>query len=53
MDLIGKSDPFVVVFTKDVPDDPWKQIGQTEMIKDNLNPDFEKTLIVSYYFERH
>jgi hypothetical protein len=23
------------------------------MIKDNLNPDFEKSFIIEYYFERH
>jgi hypothetical protein len=53
VDLIGYSDPFVIVFTRDAPDHPWKQIGRTEMIKDNLNPDFEKSFIVTYYFEKH
>jgi hypothetical protein len=23
------------------------------MLKDNLNPDFEKSFIITYYFERH
>jgi hypothetical protein len=23
------------------------------MLKDNLNPDFERSFIITYYFERH
>ena len=41
MDIVGVSDPFVIVFMRDHPTLPWKQFGRTEMIKDNLNPDFE------------
>ncbi|EGR33026.1 hypothetical protein IMG5_063670 [Ichthyophthirius multifiliis] len=29
----------------------WEIIGQTETIKDNLNPNFKKTFIVDYIFE--
>jgi hypothetical protein len=31
----------------------WQKFGQTEMLKDNLNPDFEKSFLMTYYFERH
>ena len=51
MDIIGHSDPFVIVYMKE--GDVWKQIGITEMIKDNLNPTFQTSFIVTYYFEKH
>jgi hypothetical protein len=38
---------------RDSPSDGWKKVGQTEMMKNNLNPDFEKSFVLSYYFERH
>jgi Ca2+-dependent lipid-binding protein len=31
----------------------WKQIGKTEMIKDNLNPLFETSFFINYFFEKH
>jgi Ca2+-dependent lipid-binding protein len=53
MDIVGVSDPFVIVFMRDHPTQPWKQFGRTEMIKDNLNPDFEQSFIIQYFFEKH
>ena len=53
MDIVGVSDPFVIVFMRDHPAQPWKQFGRTEMIKDNLNPDFEQSFIIQYFFEKH
>ena len=50
---MGVSDPFVILHMRENPSQPWRQIGRTEMIKDNLNPDFEKSFIIEYYFERH
>ena len=30
----------------------WVKIGETEVKKDSLNPDFAKSLIMDYYFEK-
>ena len=50
----GYSDPVCFVLHKSDPKQPgWNKFGQTEMLKDNLNPDFEKSFIITYYFERH
>ena len=29
----------------------WQKLGQTEVIHDNLNPEFVKKIIVDYHFE--
>jgi hypothetical protein len=31
----------------------WTKMGSTEQMKDNLNPDFETSFYVDYYFEKH
>ena len=50
----GYSDPICFLQTKnDVKATVWQKFGQTEMLKDNLNPDFQKSFLISYYFERH
>jgi hypothetical protein len=52
LDFLSKSDPQVRVFLKDGPTaSTWTQVGETEMIKDNLNPVFKKTVQVFYQFE--
>ena len=48
-DSFGKSDPLVKVYG--LTQDQWTQIGITETIKDNLNPDFKKTIQVDFIFE--
>ncbi len=30
----------------------WQKIGQTEVIHDNLNPEFVKKIIVDFHFEQ-
>lgn len=40
MDLIGKSDPYAVLYARDKNEDQWKRIGRTETIHENANPDF-------------
>ena len=54
LDFISKSDPQIHVFMKDSKN-PLKQyslVGKTEVIDDNLNPDFTKTFTLDFYFER-
>lgn len=52
LDILSKSDPQVEVFLKDKSSEHWSSIGKTEIIKNNLNPDFIKSLECDYYFER-
>eukprot|EP00004_Rigifila_ramosa_P020703 TRINITY_DN540_c0_g1_i1.p1 TRINITY_DN540_c0_g1~~TRINITY_DN540_c0_g1_i1.p1 ORF type:complete len:566 (-),score=171.68 TRINITY_DN540_c0_g1_i1:15-1691(-) len=51
MDLMSKSDPMIVVSLKDAKD-KWQEIGRTEMIKDNLNPVFQRQVTTKFYFEK-
>jgi hypothetical protein len=39
MDVMSKSDPACALY--EFKNQKWVKIGQTEKIKDNLNPDFE------------
>ena len=50
--IFGKSDPYIKVMenkgTEEKED--WVQIGQTEIIYNNLNPIFKEIINCSYYF---
>lgn len=50
MDYLSKSDPQVIFFYK-APNGQWAEFGRTEIIKDNLNPNFTKTFQYDYIFE--
>ncbi|KAJ8302122.1 hypothetical protein KUTeg_021109 [Tegillarca granosa] len=50
-DTFSKSDPICVLFTKDIKTGGFYEFGRTEMIKDNLNPDFVKKFVMNYFFE--
>jgi len=53
MDHFSKSDPCVVVqMDEQPPRKQWKDIGRTEVIKNNLNPTFKKTFSIVYKFEQ-
>lgn len=49
LDFIGKSDPKVKVSMQ--KEGQWAFVGETETLKDNLNPEFKKTVTVDYIFE--
>ncbi|CAD8199413.1 unnamed protein product [Paramecium pentaurelia] len=49
MDIFSKSDPFVVLQIQQNKN--WFDIGKTEIVYDNLNPNFTKTFIIDYFFE--
>jgi hypothetical protein len=51
MDVASKSDPMVVVYTKN-PAGAWQELGRTETIMDTLDPKFAKGFAVQYFFER-
>ncbi|KAL9657419.1 hypothetical protein ABK040_014406 [Willaertia magna] len=53
-DILSKSDPRVLVYTAFPPNSPsytWKLLGETETIRNNLNPNFSKTFVLDYCFE--
>jgi Ca2+-dependent lipid-binding protein len=50
LDTFSKSDPFVVLYTESTPGQ-WKESGRTEIIDDNLNPEFSKKFEMTYRFE--
>ncbi len=52
LDTFSKSDPEVHVFLRDSKTKNYGLIGKTEMILNNLNPDFTKTFTLDFYFEK-
>ena len=56
-DVFSKSDPFVKIYryvetTKGLSTNT-QYMDRTEIIQDNLNPDFEKAINVDYFFEKN
>lgn len=49
-DIIGKSDPQLTL-EKHVDGNNWAHVGVTEVIKNNLNPDFVKSFKLEFVFE--
>ena len=55
MDILSKSDPFVVLYALNEPSrgkTMKKKIGQTEVIWDNHDPDFVMQFEIDYFFEQ-
>ena len=54
MDLMSDSDPLVKMFMmKDnLPGTTWAEVGETEQIENNNNPDFAKFFEMDYFFEK-
>lgn len=50
-DVLSKSDPMCVLFVKDPKSDIYYEFGRSEVIQDNLNPDFVKKFVMNYFFE--
>ena len=50
LDAFSKSDPVCLVFEQ--INGSWRKIGKTEQIKNNLNPDFQTSFEVPYFFEK-
>jgi hypothetical protein len=52
--LIGVTDPQVIVYRSfKQGDDKWEKVGETEMIKETLNPDFVESIKMEFFFEKH
>lgn len=52
LDFLSKSDPEVHVYIKDAKAKNYSLVGKTEMILNNLNPDFTRTFNIDYFFEK-
>ena len=50
-DIKSKSDPQAEVFIKDRNSD-WTLVGRTEVMRNNLNPDFAEFVECDYFFEK-
>ncbi|XP_059090239.1 copine-8-like [Tigriopus californicus] len=51
-DVFSKSDPFCVMFQKPRGQHAhWVEVGRTEVIKNNLSPEWQTKFIVNYSFE--
>lgn len=53
MDTFSKSDPVVFVYEMVAPSKSWVLKGKTEIIQNNLNPDFKTPIVLGYSFEKH
>eukprot|EP00672_Neobodo_designis_P018491 CAMPEP_0174836704 /NCGR_PEP_ID=MMETSP1114-20130205/6241_1 /TAXON_ID=312471 /ORGANISM="Neobodo designis, Strain CCAP 1951/1" /LENGTH=593 /DNA_ID=CAMNT_0016070711 /DNA_START=186 /DNA_END=1967 /DNA_ORIENTATION=+ len=52
MDLLSKSDPYVVIDALQGPGVPVRRnVGRTETIRDDLNPSWKTPIAVDYHFE--
>ncbi|KAK2158065.1 hypothetical protein LSH36_178g06009 [Paralvinella palmiformis] len=51
MDVLSKSDPMVVAYSKEFASGNWREIGRTEIVWNNLNPNFVKKFVMDYFFE--
>lgn len=51
LDVMSKSDPFCIVQMKESWQNNFFEIGRTEQIDDNLNPEWVKKFILNYNFE--
>merc|ERR1712076_193689 len=49
LDVRSQSDPQVELYTK--KNGQWMELGKTEVVKDNPNPNFTTHIHVAYYFE--
>ena len=53
-DVFSKSDPMAVLFKKPTKNAKnWIEIGRTERISDNLNPDFQTKFMLDYVFSQY
>lgn len=50
-DVLSKSDPYCVIQMKESWQEKYFEIGRTEIIKDNLNPEWVKKFEINFNFE--
>ena len=52
LEVFSKTDPYVIISIKEANAPKWIEIGRTEEINDNLDPEFQTMISVNYYFEK-
>ena len=54
VETMSLTDPFIKLYVREkkeiMPD--WQYVGQTETQMNNLDPDFQKSFQLNYYFEK-
>ena len=50
-DTFSKSDPFCLVSLQPAGSTAYSDIDRTEVVQDNLNPDWQKTITMDFFFE--
>jgi len=50
-DKLSKSDPQVYVYSRQSTKEKWIEVGKTELIMNNLNPEFATPIEMDYFFE--
>lgn len=50
-DVLSKSDPTCILFSKDQKSNSWLEIGRTEKILDSLSPRWTRKFLLKYRFE--
>eukprot|EP00301_Raphidiophrys_heterophryoidea_P021886 c6181_g1_i1.p1 GENE.c6181_g1_i1~~c6181_g1_i1.p1 ORF type:complete len:517 (+),score=140.89 c6181_g1_i1:69-1619(+) len=51
LDGSGKSDPSVVAILRNYTAEEWKEVGQTEVVRESLNPEFLTPITIDFKFE--
>lgn len=51
LDTFSKSDPLCALFMEEFGGKGWAEVGRTEMIVNNLNPEFAKKFVMTFFFE--
>ncbi|XP_033626686.1 copine-8-like isoform X1 [Asterias rubens] len=51
MDTFSKSDPICVMYVQAMGSTAYKEFGRSEVIMNNLNPNFVKKFVIDYFFE--
>ncbi len=51
MDMTSNTDPFAVLYIKDVRSGQWVKAGRTEVIMDTQSPEWPTQFILDYFFE--
>ena len=51
MDVFSKSDPMCVVYLQPFGSKRWQEVARTEIIRNNLNPEFTTKVKLNYLFE--
>lgn len=52
LDVMGKSDPFCVLLIKTEKEPSWMNLGQSEVLWNDLDPSFSKVWVANYFFEK-